>query len=60
VIRIIAHRGNHHTSRQNTLASYRDALAAAADAAELDVRMSRDGAAVLAQDPVQARRWAST
>lgn len=53
MIRVIAHRGNHDTSRQNTLASYRDALAAGADAAELDVRMSRDGAAVLAHDPVQ-------
>jgi glycerophosphoryl diester phosphodiesterase len=53
VIRVIAHRGNHDTSRQNTLAAYRDALAAGADAAELDVRMSRDGAAVLAHDPVQ-------
>jgi glycerophosphoryl diester phosphodiesterase len=53
VIRVIAHRGNHDTSRQNTLASYRDALAAGADAAELDVRLCRDDAAVLAHDPVQ-------
>jgi glycerophosphoryl diester phosphodiesterase len=53
VIRVIARRGKHDTSRQNTLASYRDALAAGADAAELDVRMSRDRAAVLAHDPVQ-------
>ena len=52
MIRVIAHRGKHDTSRQNTLASYREALAAGADAAELDVRMTRDGNAVLAHDPV--------
>jgi len=53
VIRVIAHRGKHDTSRQNTIAAYRDALAAGADAAELDVRVSRDGAVVLAHDPIQ-------
>lgn len=56
MIRVIAHRGKHDTSRQNTLASYRDAIDAGADAAELDVRMTRDGAAVLAHDPVQWHR----
>jgi glycerophosphoryl diester phosphodiesterase len=55
-VRVIAHRGGHDTSRQNTLGSYRDALIAGADAAELDVRLSRDAVPVLAHDPVQWHR----
>ena len=40
---IIAHRGDSGSAPENTLAAFRRAVAAGADGAELDVRLTRDG-----------------
>ncbi len=52
-MRIIAHRGRHDAHRENSLGAFHDALGTGADAAELDVRLSRDGVPVLAHDGLQ-------
>ncbi len=48
---IIAHRGASWDAPENTLAAIRIAWAQAADAVELDLRLSRDGELVLMHDP---------
>ncbi|HKO15027.1 MAG TPA: glycerophosphodiester phosphodiesterase family protein [Gemmatimonadaceae bacterium] len=48
---VIAHRGNSAHAPENTLAAFDQALAAGADALELDVRLTRDGAVVVLHDP---------
>ena len=59
--RLVAHRGLHDTSEggavENTLAAIRHAVAAGADAIEVDVRVTRDGAVVLLHDPTLTRIW---
>ncbi|MGI8882165.1 MAG: glycerophosphodiester phosphodiesterase [Jatrophihabitans sp.] len=52
-MRIIAHRGRHDAHRENSLGALHDAFSTGADAAELDVRLSRDGVPVLAHDGLQ-------
>ena len=47
---VIAHRGGADLAPENTLAALRNAVALGADAAEIDVRLSRDGEAVLMHD----------
>ncbi len=47
---IVAHRGASADAPENTLAAYRRALELGADAAECDVRVSRDGEVVLLHD----------
>ncbi len=49
---IIAHRGVPLEARENTLPSFRLALAQAADGIELDVHKTRDGVVVVHHDPV--------
>jgi glycerophosphoryl diester phosphodiesterase len=49
---IIAHRGVPREARENTLASFRLALAQGADGIELDVHKTRDGVLVVHHDPV--------
>jgi glycerophosphoryl diester phosphodiesterase len=52
VIQIFAHRGLHVVERENTLASFRAAVALGVDGVELDVRRCADGAFVVHHDPV--------
>nr|WP_227869872.1 MULTISPECIES: glycerophosphodiester phosphodiesterase [Streptomyces] len=53
----VAHRGDPYRERENTLASFRSALRAGADAVELDVRLCRDGVPVVLHDPGLKRLW---
>lgn len=50
-VRVIGHRGSPREATENTLASFRAAVAAGADAVELDVHLSRDGVPVVHHDP---------
>jgi len=52
---VIAHRGNSAFYPENTLASLADGMAVGADALEFDVRVSRDGKAVVIHDPTLER-----
>jgi len=51
---VIAHRGASAAERENTLAAFRTAIDFGADAIELDVRRSADGALVVHHDPTLA------
>ncbi|WP_052852132.1 glycerophosphodiester phosphodiesterase [Streptomyces avicenniae] len=53
----VAHRGDPYRARENTLASFRSAVAAGADAVELDVRRSADGVPVVVHDATLERLW---
>lgn len=53
----VAHRGAPHTARENTLASFRAAVRAGADAVELDVRLTRDRIPVVLHDRTLERLW---
>lgn len=53
----VAHRGDPYRHRENTLRSIRSALAARADAVEVDVRLTRDGVPVLLHDSTLKRLW---
>ncbi|POX55270.1 glycerophosphodiester phosphodiesterase [Streptomyces sp. Ru71] len=53
----VAHRGDPYRVRENTIASLRSALAAGADAVEIDVRLTRDGVPVLLHDETLKRLW---
>ena len=52
---VIGHRGASAEAPENTLESFRLALAQGADALELDVRLSRDGIPVVIHDPTLDR-----
>jgi glycerophosphoryl diester phosphodiesterase len=52
---VIGHRGAAARAPENTMESFRAALAAGADALELDVHLSRDGEAVVHHDPTLDR-----
>lgn len=52
---VIAHRGASADAPENTLDAFRLAVAQGCDAFELDVRLTRDGAAVLMHDPTLDR-----
>ena len=52
---IVGHRGNAAHAPENTLESFRQALAAGAECLELDVRLSADGVAVVIHDPTLDR-----
>ncbi|WP_165989376.1 glycerophosphodiester phosphodiesterase [Streptomyces sp. YIM 98790] len=54
---VIAHRGDPYRARENTLASFRSALAAGADVVELDVRLTRDRVPVALHDTTLKRLW---
>ena len=47
---MVAHRGASGLAPENTLAAFRKALEVGADAFELDVRLTRDGRAVVMHD----------
>ena len=57
---VIAHRGNSAFSPENTLESFQQGLALGADALEFDVRVSRDGQAVVIHDATLDRTTAGT
>jgi glycerophosphoryl diester phosphodiesterase len=48
---VFAHRGLHVRERENTLASFRAAVALDVDGVELDVRRTRDGVLIVHHDP---------
>lgn len=52
---IVGHRGNAARAPENTLESFRQALAAGAECLELDVHLSSDGVAVVIHDPTLDR-----
>jgi fructose-1,6-bisphosphatase/inositol monophosphatase family enzyme/glycerophosphoryl diester phosphodiesterase len=52
-----AHRGDVERHRENTIAAVRSAVEAAADYVEIDVRVTRDGRAVLLHDATLERLW---
>ncbi|MGA5822285.1 glycerophosphodiester phosphodiesterase [Kitasatospora sp. NPDC094028] len=53
----VAHRGDPYRYRENTLPSIESALAAGADAVEVDVQLTRDRVPVLLHDPTLERLW---
>ncbi|MCF6523251.1 glycerophosphodiester phosphodiesterase [Streptomyces sp. JJ36] len=53
----VAHRGMPYRARENTLPALRAAVAAGADAVEVDVRLTRDGAPVVLHDRTLERLW---
>ncbi|MFI2607624.1 glycerophosphodiester phosphodiesterase [Kitasatospora sp. NPDC018619] len=53
----VAHRGDPFRFRENTLPSVESALAAGADAVEVDVQLTRDGVPVLLHDRTLERLW---
>lgn len=53
----VAHRGAPFAARENTLASFRAAVAAGADAVEVDVRLTRDRVPVVLHDRTLERLW---
>ncbi|MFK8849419.1 glycerophosphodiester phosphodiesterase [Streptomyces sp. Ac-502] len=56
-VAVIGHRGAPYDHRENTLASLGAALAAGADAVEIDVRLTADRVPVLLHDPTLERLW---
>ncbi len=52
---VVGHRGNPAQAPENTLESFRQALAAGAECIELDVHLSADGVAVVTHDPTVDR-----
>lgn len=52
---IVAHRGASATRPENTMASFEEAIRLGARIVELDVRLSRDGVAVVVHDPTVER-----
>jgi glycerophosphoryl diester phosphodiesterase len=54
-VRLYAHRGASAEAPENTLVAFARALEAGADALELDLRMTRDGAIVVAHDATTKR-----
>jgi glycerophosphoryl diester phosphodiesterase len=52
---VIGHRGNSAHAPENTLESFRQAIALGADAIELDVRLTADGEVVVMHDPTVER-----
>ena len=57
---VIGHRGGAALAPENTLAAIRAGLDAGADGVEIDVRLTRDGVAVLLHDPDVARTTPGT
>jgi glycerophosphoryl diester phosphodiesterase len=52
---VVGHRGNRAHAPENTLESFRQAVALGVDALELDVRLSKDGEVVVMHDPTLDR-----
>ncbi|ROR35523.1 glycerophosphodiester phosphodiesterase [Kitasatospora cineracea] len=56
-VRAVAHRGDPYLHRENTLPAVSAALAAGADAVEVDVQLTRDRVPVLLHDRTLERLW---
>ncbi|GHE67867.1 glycerophosphoryl diester phosphodiesterase [Streptomyces longispororuber] len=56
-VTVVAHRGDPHRVRENTLPSLRSALDRGADVVEIDVRLTADGVPVLLHDASLKRLW---
>ncbi|MEV7119574.1 glycerophosphodiester phosphodiesterase [Kitasatospora griseola] len=56
-VRAVAHRGDPYQHRENTLPAVTAALAAGADAVEVDVQLTKDGVPVLLHDQTLERLW---
>lgn len=52
---VIAHRGDHTASPENTLAAYQHAIDAGADYVEIDLRTTKDGKLVIMHDAIVDR-----
>ena len=52
---VVGHRGNCAHAPENTLVSFRQAVALGVDALEFDVRLTRDGEVVVVHDPTLTR-----
>ncbi|AXK37272.1 glycerophosphodiester phosphodiesterase [Streptomyces armeniacus] len=59
-ITAVGHRGAPYVARENTLPSFGAAIAAGADAVEVDVRLTRDGVPVVVHDRTLERLWERT
>jgi glycerophosphoryl diester phosphodiesterase len=57
---VVGHRGNAAHAPENTLESFRQALAAGAECLEMDVHLSADGVVVVIHDPTLDRTTDST
>lgn len=57
LVTAVGHRGAPYAARENTLPSFRAAIAAGADAVEVDVRLTRDGVPVVVHDRTLQRLW---
>lgn len=57
---VIAHRGNSMHAPEDTMESLRQGLALGADGIEFDVRLSKDGVAVVIHDPTLERTTSGT
>src|SRR5580765_2802827 len=57
---VFAHRGGSRLAPENTIAAFDRGMAAGADGLELDVRLSRDGVAVVHHDPLLDRTTRAT
>ena len=57
---IVGHRGNAAHAPENTMESFRQAIAAGAECIELDVHLSADGVAVVIHDPTLDRTTNAT
>ena len=55
LVRVFAHRGGAALAPENTIVAFDQGLALGADGLELDVRLSRDGTAVVLHDPTVDR-----
>lgn len=56
---VVAHRGEHHRARENTVEAFEAALALGVDGIEFDVRPTSDGALVVHHDPLVGGRAVS-
>jgi glycerophosphoryl diester phosphodiesterase len=54
---VIAHRGDSHAFRENTVAAVEGAVMAGADAVEVDVQLAADGTLVVIHDDTFQRLW---
>jgi glycerophosphoryl diester phosphodiesterase len=57
---VIAHRGNSAHYPENTMASFKSAVALGVDALEFDLRLTKDGVAVVHHDPTLDRTTSGT
>ncbi|MBV6522322.1 MAG: Glycerophosphodiester phosphodiesterase [Gemmatimonadaceae bacterium] len=57
---VIAHRGNSAHAPENTIEAFRQAIALGADGIEFDVRLTRDGRAIVMHDPAVDRTTSGT